>query len=275
MLSDQLTLLDLDPATRAFYKDVLTVLTDAQVPFLVCGAFALQLHTGVDRRTKDLDVSIRPGDCERALRALSGAGYTTTLVFSHWLAKAFSGEDFVDIIFSSGNGLCAVDDSWFAHAVEGTILGVPVKICPPEESIWQKAFIMERERFDGADVAHLLRAYGRDLDWPRLLRLFGPHWRVLLAQLILFGFIYPAHRSQVPEAVLSELLSRLQAETSSDPPGDRVCQGTFLSRAQYLVDLERWGYRDARLPPYGHMTPREIQVWTDAIPDAVPGMRPR
>ena len=26
-----------------------------------------------------------------------------------------------------------------------------------EESLWQKAFIMERERYDGADVAHLLR----------------------------------------------------------------------------------------------------------------------
>jgi hypothetical protein len=27
-----------------------------------------------------------------------------------------------------------------------------------EEMVWQKAFIMERERFDGADVVHLIQA---------------------------------------------------------------------------------------------------------------------
>jgi hypothetical protein len=27
-----------------------------------------------------------------------------------------------------------------------------VKLMPVEESIWTKAFIMERERFDGADI---------------------------------------------------------------------------------------------------------------------------
>ena len=37
------------------------------------------------------------------------------------------------------------------------LLGVPVKHCAPEEMIWMKAYIMERERFDGADIAHILR----------------------------------------------------------------------------------------------------------------------
>jgi hypothetical protein len=29
---------------------------------------------------------------------------------------------------------------------------VPVIFCPPEEMIWSKAFVMERERYDGADA---------------------------------------------------------------------------------------------------------------------------
>ena len=58
-----------------------------------------------------------------------------------------------------------VDDLWFTHAAPGRVLGVPVLLCPPEEMIWSKAFIMERERYDGADVAHLILACGRELDW--------------------------------------------------------------------------------------------------------------
>ena len=58
------------------------------------------------------------------------------------------------MIFSSGNGVATVDDEWFAHAPEGEVLGLPVRLVPAEEMIWSKAFIMERERFDGADIMH-------------------------------------------------------------------------------------------------------------------------
>ena len=75
---------------------------------------------------------------------------------------------------------------------------MPVQIAPAEETIWSKAFVMERERFDGADVAHLILGHGDKLDWQRLLERFGPHWRVLLAHLVLFGFIFPSARSRVP-----------------------------------------------------------------------------
>ena len=114
-------------------------------------------------------------------RPAHSAGYETELVFSHWLAKIRSPEGFIDVIFSSGNGVATVDDGWFEHATRGRVLGVPVKIAPAEETIWSKAFVMERERYDGADVAHLILAHGERLDWKRLLARFGPHWRVLLA----------------------------------------------------------------------------------------------
>jgi hypothetical protein len=43
-----------------------------------------------------------------------------------------------------------------------------------------------------------------------------------------------------------------------------VCNGTLLSREQYLVDLQA-GYRDGRLQPNGPMTQEEIDLWTAAI----------
>jgi hypothetical protein len=62
-----------------------------------------------------------------------------------------------------------------------------------------KAYVMERERFDGADVAHLLASCGEQLSWKKLLRRFGPNWRVLLSHLALFGFIFSAQRKSHPE----------------------------------------------------------------------------
>jgi hypothetical protein len=251
----------LDPRASQFYRHALAVLPGAGVPFLVGGAYAFACHTGIVRHTKDLDLFVRPQDAPATLAALGAAGYRTELTFAHWLGKAFQGDHFVDVIFSSGNGLCPVDDDWFAHAAAREVLGTEVRVVPAEEMIWQKSYIMERERFDGADVIHLLRARGPQLDWDRLLRRFGPHWRVLLSHLVLFGFVYPAEQDRIPAGVLRRLVEQLLA---GDGGAEPVCRGTLLSRAQYLADTEQWGYEDPRLAPRGKMTPDEVLHWTAA-----------
>jgi hypothetical protein len=256
----------LDPRTVAFYREALSALVDAGVPFLVGGAYALERYTGIARHTKDFDIFVRPGDCQRTLDVLSEIGCQTDLTFTHWLGKGFRGDDFMDVIFSSGNGIAMVDDVWFTHAVPAEVLGLAVRLCPVEEMIWSKSFIMERERFDGADIAHLIRAQGQTLDWQRLLERFDHNWHVLLSHLVLFRYIYPGERDRVPAWVMRELTARIDAELDERVPKDRVCRGTILSRGQYLVDIDNWGYRDARLTT-GTMTRREIAHWTAAIDD--------
>ena len=252
--------------TFAFYRSVMSRLEDAGVPFLVGGAYALAFYSGIGRNTKDFDIFLRREDIKRALAALESGDCRTELTYPHWLGKAVCGDDFVDIIFSSGNAVATVDDEWFEHAPVTEVLGRPVKLSPAEEMIWSKAFIMERERYDGADVMHLLLRRGTALDWPRLLRRFGPHWRILLSHLITFGFVYPDDRSCIPGWVMEELLARLQKELAEPPrEGRRVCNGPLLSRAQYLIDIEQWGYADARLGPKGCMSDAEVAHWTAAI----------
>src|SRR5262249_15311217 len=160
-------------------------------------------------------------------------GFHTELTFPHWLGKALCDGECIDVIFSSGNGVAQVDEAWFTHAVPDEVFGLPVRLCPPEEMLWSKGYIMERERYDGADIVHLLRACGERLDWPRLLKRFGPHWRVLFNYLVLFGFVYPSEPVCIPIWVMQELMQRLQDELHGLPTPDRVCQGTLLSRAQY------------------------------------------
>jgi hypothetical protein len=64
--------------------------------------------------------------------------------------------------------------------------------------------------------------------------------------------------------VLDELSTRLKDEATEPNSSEPICHGTLISRAQYLVDIEHWGYRDARLE-FGHMHATEIDVWTEAI----------
>jgi hypothetical protein len=242
----------------------MSTLTQAGIPFLVGGTYALSQYIGVLRPTKDLDLFVRRESLDRALEAIEATGHRTEITHPHFLGKAYAGPRFVDVIFASGNGSCPVDDWWFEHATHGVLFGLPAHFCPVEEMIWSKAYVMERDRYDGHDVAHLFRAGAEWMDWPRLIARFGPHWRLLLAHLILFGFIYPGERARIPEGILDELLERLRYESSR--PGDpNLCRGTLLSRSQYLHDIHHLGFSDARLEPFGSMTAEQTAQWTKAI----------
>ncbi len=252
-------------ATVRFYSDVLRALLDSGVPFLVGGGFAFSQHTGIARYTKDLDLFVKPDDAEWALGTIAEAGYRSEMIAPHWLGKAFCGDSFVDLVFSSGNGVAIVDDEWLQHAEEAEVLGTRVLLSPVEEMIWSKGYVLERERYDGADIAHLIRARGEGLDWERLFRRFDPHWHVLMSHLMLYRFVYPSHRSVVPRWVMRGLMGRLMLELESEVPDRAVCQGTLLSARQYLIDVERWGYADARLDPGVQMTQADVDLLTRSI----------
>ena len=264
-MATQSTLNDPGRDTNTFYRRTLHVLSDAHVPFLVGGSHAYLQYTGIVRNTKDFDLFVRREDLERALDALRDSGYRTEITFPHWLAKAHQAGDHVDLVFSSGNGLCRVDDDWFEHALEADVLGMPVKIAPIEELLWQKSFVMERERFDGADIMHLIFHCADTIDWARLLRRYDRYWPLLLTYLTMFTFIYPGERTRIPTALFEELQTRFQHYLTTDASGDKVCQGTLVSRGQYMVDIGQYGFGDARLTPRGNMSPEDAIYWTWAI----------
>jgi hypothetical protein len=256
---------EVSPDTAGFYRRALRVLVDAGVPFLVGGAFAHACFTGIRRPTKDLDLFIQRQHYEQVASLMQAQGWRAELTYPHWLAKVHAGDDFIDLIFNSGNGLSPVDERWFRGNAHADVLGVPVRIANMEDGLLSKCFIMERERYDGADIAHVLQACAEKLDWPALLERFGPHWRVLLAHLTLFGYIYPGERHRVPRWVMETLLGRLTAESRQPPADDpRICAGTLLSRAQYLHDVEQLGYLDGRLTDLSTMTPTDVAEWTQA-----------
>jgi hypothetical protein len=255
-----------DIATHQFYRRILQELSAHRFRFVVGGTYALSHHTDMQRETKDLDLFVHREDIDAILAVLARAGFHTELTYPHWLGKVHHDGRFVDVIFSSGNGLAPVDEAFFEHASPGELFDTDVLFCPVEEIVWSKAFIMERERYDGADIAHLLLVSSDRLDWERLVRRFGEHWRVLLSHLVLFGFIYPSHRTQIPSWVINDLTARLCVEAAGRESVP-VCGGTLLSRAQFLTDIREWGYQDGRLRA-GAMNEGEIEQWTKAFEKA-------
>src|SRR5205823_648167 len=247
-----------------FYREAIEVLHKATIPFLMGGAYAFGVYTAIHRNTKDFDLFLRRNDFDRALRTLGRRGFESEKTFPHWLGKVKSGENCIDVIYRAGNGLCEVDDLWFERARDAQVLGLSVKMCAPEEIIWMKAFIMERERFDGADIVHIFESCAAELDWRHLLKRFGSHWPVLLSHIVLFGYIYPSERARIPRAITDELLQRWR-DHSFRAATDRVCRGTLLSREQYLPDIHERGFRDARLEGPDRLTPNDIEHWTNAI----------
>lgn len=253
------------PVALQFYRRAIEILQSTRVPFLIGGAYAFRQYTGIVRDTKDLDVFLAPDHLDKALAAFDAAGFRTEVTYPHWLAKVYNDDYFVDLIFRLGNGLAAVDDTWILHSVPGEAVDIPVRLIGPEDLVWSKSFTADRGRYDGADIAHVLRVEAGRLNWRLLVDRFEEHWRVLLNHVILFGYIYPGERDQVPQWVMQELLGRLQRELSEPAPEVKLCQGTLLSPTQYLIDVESWGYEDPRRPPRGTMTPRQLELWIEGI----------
>ncbi len=63
---------------------------------------------------------------------------------------------------------------------------------------------------------------------------------------------------------MEDLITRLRSEART-AWAERLCRGTLLSRQQYLVDVQEWGFRDARLEERVQMNEKDIADWTDAI----------
>jgi hypothetical protein len=89
--------------SESFYVECLEVVKQANVPFAIGGGYAVNIHAGIDRFTKDLDIFCKPGDFPRILNRFAELGYETRVEDERWLAKIIRGPDTVDVIFGASN----------------------------------------------------------------------------------------------------------------------------------------------------------------------------
>jgi len=231
------------PEQVALFRDVLRVLEDCRVPYVVSGAFALRHHTGICRATKDLDLFLTADNCSLALDCLNEAGFECEISDPIWLAKAHRDGYFVDLISGMSNGLISVEDSWIARSHPAVVYGVETRVLAAEELVASKLFVARRERFDGADVAHILFGTYGAFDWQRELDLIGEHWEMLLWALVLFRYVYPGQSHYVPVQIWQELLGRFEHQLQHrDPRAD--FRGTLIDDNMFAIDVNEWGLTD-------------------------------
>lgn len=233
---------------HALFREVLESFENSGKQYAVAGAFALQKHTGIFRSTKDLDVFLSPEAACAALKELKEAGFQCEVCDPIWLAKVHRDDYFVDLITGMSNGVITVDRSWIDRAQPANVLGVSTRVLAAEELLASKLFVTRRERFDGADISHIIFATRGNLDWLRILQLAGDHWELVLWNLILFRYVYPAQSKLVPQSVWRDLLTKFSELVLTRASGGKF-RGSLVDDAMFAIDVEEWGLENL-LPEY-------------------------
>jgi hypothetical protein len=232
------------PEAEAFYIEGLKLLAKSDIPFLICGTYAVTTYTGIVRPTKDLDIFCKASDYPRILSFFREHGYDIEVEDERWIAKVHKDKYVFDIIYSCRTSEIAITDEWFDGAPEMEIYGAKVRIIKPTELIWSKIFVQDRYRYDGADIAHTILTQHDAIEWPRLMRYMELHWEVLLTHLVNFRYIYPSDRDLIPRWVMDELVQRMQSHLDMPPSKVKVCRGRLFSARDYAIDIMEWGYAD-------------------------------
>jgi len=117
--------------------------------------------------------------------------------------------------------------------------------------------VTRRERFDGADIVHIIYGTAGNLDWGRILHLAGEHWEMLLWALVLFRYVYPAQTHYVPAVLWQDLLDRFR-KLVMEPDGQGTFRGSLIDDNMFAIDVNDWGlddvlreYRSRRLSQMG------------------------
>src|SRR5579859_4480928 len=235
------------------FREILGLLGEKNVPYVVAGAFALQQHTGIHRDTKDLDLFLTAENAIVALHHLNEEGFRCETCDPVWLFKAHRDGFFVDLITGMSNAAIVVEDLWIQRSKPATIHGVQTRVLAAEELLASKLFVTRRERFDGADIAHVIYGTRGKLDWQRILQLAGQNWEILFWALVLFRFTYPAQTEFVPADLWRDLIHRFEAAVAHPDPAARF-RGSLIDDKMFAIDVNEWGldnlmqeYRNRRL----------------------------
>jgi hypothetical protein len=218
----------------AIYRAAISSARERNIPFAIGGGLAAMTYASQWRNTKDLDFYIRYCDRERLIELLAEQGltdYYEVLAYDRkWIYRAHTGDIIVDVIWAMANQRAFVDEDWL-RGPEVEAGGERFRLLAPEEAIWSKLYVMQRDRCDWPDCFNVLYGVGPGLDWRKLIANVGPDRPLLSGLMSAFAWLAPARAQEFPSFVWKEL--KLQAP--SEQEGDEVTR----QRANFL-DSRPW-----------------------------------
>jgi hypothetical protein len=180
------------------------------------------VYTGKGRYTKDLDLYILPEHRDWAINVVTQCGlkdyFDAKPYDRNWIYRAHDGDVIVDSIWAMANKRADVDLGWLERGPETTMFGQKFRVIPPEELIWSKIYVLQRDRCDWPDIINLINATGPSLDWNHLLRRVEHDLPLMRGLLSVFSWVSPERAAEFPSWVWKKL-DLSPAEPVADPEG--------------------------------------------------------
>jgi hypothetical protein len=216
------TVAEVVPREQAvIYEQVLKEAMGRGIPFTLCGAFAAGTYTNNWRNTKDLDLAILPADRDSMIEVLRYAGlrdyYDEAPYDRGWIYRGHRDGTIVDIIWAMANRRAYFDEDFIKRAPYTEFMGIPVQVTPPEELIWDKIYIMQRQRSDWPDALNVIHATAEKLDWDHLLSRIDEDLWLLAGLLATYRWLCPGRARAIPAWVWQRL--HMPAPVAGDSPG--------------------------------------------------------
>ena len=218
------------------FSEIIQAAEEAGVNILIGGALGLSAYMPLQRHTKDVDLYVLPEDRPRLVSVLNELGfddlYEQMPYDRGWIYRGVRRGVIADVIWGFANKHALVDPYWFRFSREMMCSETALRIVPPEELIWAKLFVLQRDRCDWPDLLNLLYYAGPTLDWGRLRSRLGDDSPLLDGLISVFSWVCPGRLlekkedtpSQCTEIRASLLDSRewfLAAFTSPEDAGTR------------------------------------------------------
>lgn len=191
------------------YERVMRLAAERDIPFALGGALAMGAYSDRWRPTKDLDLYIVPEDRERMVQTFCDAGlvdYFDQVGYDRrWIYRGYQDGCIVDAIWAMANQRTIVDRKWLERGRQFDSDGLLIRVLPPEELIWSKLYVMQRDRCDWPDILNILYATSDTLDWHHLLSRMGSDLPLLRGVLSIFFWMCPSCAENLPETVRLQL----------------------------------------------------------------------
>ncbi len=228
------------PAEAAeVYECVLGRMRREHIPFALGGGLALGVYTCDVRDPKDLDLYILPEDRETAVSILCRCGledyYPVKQYVRDWIYRGHQNGIIVDAIWAMANKRAEVDMRWLDAGPTIEMFGQEVRVIPPEELIWSKLYVLQKDRCDWPDIINLIQVCGPSLDWDHLLARVGADRPLVKGILSVFSWVSPARAASIPRRVWASF--GLPSPATADAEA---------SRREDLLDTRPWLLADSQ-----------------------------
>jgi Uncharacterised nucleotidyltransferase len=190
------------------YKQVLSEARKRNLPFAVGGGLAAMTYAGQWRNTKDIDLYVLPRDRHRMVDLVTELGlgdyYEVEPYDREWIYRSYKEDTIVDIMWAMANQRAQVDETWL-NGPEVEAGGERFRLLAPEEEIWSKLYVLQRDRCDWPDALNLIYGVGPELDWRRLITRVAGDAALLGAVLSVLAWISPDRARELPTWIWREL----------------------------------------------------------------------